>query len=115
MKRFLLTAVLACSSVALFAQEAPQKEEQHVCTEQCDHSADKEMKACCKAASAEGKECSHCAKKEAKMEGKACCKNAAAKGEECAKCHPKKGDKKMAAVESKKACCSEKTECAATK
>lgn len=104
MKKFLFTLTFLVFGVVSYAQEKPQDAEKHVCTEQCDHSGDKEMKACCKAAKAEGKECAHCAKKEAKMEAKACCKAAAAEGKECGKCHPEKGDGKQTAMVEKKSC-----------
>jgi hypothetical protein len=57
MKKLILTVVLACTTVVSYAQEQPTTQEKHVCTEQCDHSAKKEIKSCCATASAEGKEC----------------------------------------------------------
>ena len=78
MKKFLFTLTFLVFGVVSYAQEKPQDAEKHVCTEQCDHSGDKEMKACCKAAAAEGKE--------------------------CGKCHPEKGDGKQTAMVEKKSC-----------
>ena len=88
MKKLILSVVLACATVVSYAQEQPTTQEKHVCTEQCDHSAQKETKACCTAASAEDKV--------------------------CGKCHPKKDDK-VVAVEPKKACCSESKACGSSK
>lgn len=88
MKKLILTVVLACITVVSYAQEQPTTQEKHVCTAQCDHNAQKEVKSCCTTASAEGKE--------------------------CMKCHPKKDDK-VAAVEPKKACCSENKACGSSK
>jgi hypothetical protein len=112
MKKTLLTAVLALFSVVAFAQEKPQNIEKHACTENCDHGkagTKSEMKACCKAAKAEGEECGHCTSKKSATAlvptKKACCSEEKSEGKSCENTGK---SSETAAVESKGACCSEK-------
>ena len=112
MKKTLLTAVLALFSVVALAQEKPQNTEKHACTETCDHGkaeTKSEMKACCSAAKAEGKECSHCKSKKSATAmvpaKKACCSEGKSEGKSCENTGK---STETAAVAPKKSCCSEK-------
>lgn len=112
MKKILFTAVLALFSVVAFAQEKPQNTEKHACTEKCDHgktAAKSEMKACCSAAKAEGKECDHCVSKKSATAmvptKKSCCSEGKSEGKSCTS---KEKKVETAAVTPAKACCAEK-------
>jgi hypothetical protein len=112
MKKTLFTAVLALFSIVAFAQEKPQNAEKHVCTETCDHGkaeAKSDMKACCSAAKAEGKECGHCASKKSATAmvpaKKSCCSEGKSEGKSC---ESKEKSTATASVTPAKKCCSEK-------
>lgn len=112
MKKNLLTAVLAVFSVVAFAQEKPQNTEKHACTETCNHGkaeAKSQIKACCNAAKAEGKECGHCASKKSATAmvpaKKSCCSEGKSEEKSCAS---KEKSTETAVVTPTKACCAEK-------
>jgi hypothetical protein len=102
MKKLLLTAVFACLTIVSYGQEKPTEAKAHTCTEACDHSEKQEMKACCKAAKAEGKECSKCESPK-KVAMKSCCSDGKKKA--CGDSKPAKQAK--VAMAEKKSCCSE--------
>ena len=102
MKKLLLTAVLACFTIVSYGQEKPTEAKAHTCTEACDHSEKQEMKGCCKAAKAEGKECSKCESPK-KVAMKSCCSDGKKKA--CGDSKPAKQAK--VAMAEKKSCCSE--------
>lgn len=105
MKKLLLTAVFACLTIVSYGQEKPTEAKAHTCTEACDHSEKQEMKGCCKAAKAEGKECSKCESPK-KVAMKSCCSEGGKTA--CGDSKPPKPAKQAkVAMAEKKSCCSE--------
>ena len=112
MKKILFTALFACLTMVSFGQEKPKESKAHVCTETCDHSEQKVVKDCCKAALAEGKSCDKCETPAPvkKVAAKSCCSESAAGSKSCGDSKPAK-KAKMAKAEkgAKGSCCSEGT------